>query len=163
MQREPHEVLGVGQSADWREARDAYRALARCFHQDGTAPDPPRMVQLNAAYEALKHARQREGERGHPVAMGPGPATVEANASIARPVAPAPGCLLSRIRAAQRIETPVLDFGQYAGWQIADVAEHDRRYLRWLSRHSSGLRYRRVIEQVLGPDPEIGRRGAILG
>jgi hypothetical protein len=56
----------------------------------------------------------------------------------------------------------MLDFGEYAGWHIADIAQHDPRYLRWLSRHSTGIRYRKVIEEVLGPDPGIGRRAAIV-
>jgi hypothetical protein len=73
------------------------------------------------------------------------------------------GPLMRRIRANRRHETPVLDFGRYAGWRIAEVATHDPTYLRWLSRHSSGIRFRSVIEQVLGDESEIGRRAAILG
>ena len=64
--------------------------------------------------------------------------------------------------AARNGESPVLDFGQYAGWRIADVAGHDPRYLRWLSRHSSGIRFRRAIELVLGPEADLGRRAAVI-
>ena len=79
---------------------------------------------------------------------------------------PDPRSLLGRMRATQQpsgpAESPVIDFGEYAGWRIADVARHDPRYLRWLSRHSSGVRDRKAIELALGTDPEIGRRAAII-
>ena len=42
----------------------------------------------------------------------------------------------------------LIDFGRYAGWSIKQLARHDPDYLRWLSRHSSGIRYRRVIEEA---------------
>lgn len=43
----------------------------------------------------------------------------------------------------------ILDFGRYAGWSIADLARQDPDYLQWLSRHSSGIRYRTEIAKVL--------------
>ena len=43
----------------------------------------------------------------------------------------------------------VLDFGRYAGWTVADLAREDPDYLKWLSRHSSGIRYRREIAELL--------------
>jgi len=43
----------------------------------------------------------------------------------------------------------VLDFGRYVGWSVADLAREDPDYLRWLSRHSSGIRYRREIAELL--------------
>ena len=43
-----------------------------------------------------------------------------------------------------------LDFGRYAGWSLYDLAKKDPAYLRWLARHSSGLRFRREISRVLG-------------
>ena len=55
----------------------------------------------------------------------------------------------------------VLTFGQYEGWTIDRLAQHDPDYLRWLSRHSSGLRYRTQIEQALAavsPDKTINER-----
>jgi curved DNA-binding protein CbpA len=42
-----------------------------------------------------------------------------------------------------------LDFGRYEGWRLRDLARRDPDYLRWLVRHSSGIRYRTAIEQVL--------------
>lgn len=42
-----------------------------------------------------------------------------------------------------------LDFGHHAGRTIAEVAELDPDYLRWLARHPSGVRYRAEIARVL--------------
>ena len=44
----------------------------------------------------------------------------------------------------------VLDFGHHAGRTIAELAETDPDYLRWLERHPSGARYRAEIQRVLG-------------
>ncbi len=44
-----------------------------------------------------------------------------------------------------------IDFGRYQGWTLKDLAKHDPDYLRFLSRHSSGVRYRNQIAQLL-PD-----------
>ncbi len=42
-----------------------------------------------------------------------------------------------------------LTFGRYTGWTLRDLARQDPDYLRWLSRHSSGIRYRTEIYQIL--------------
>jgi uncharacterized protein (DUF3820 family) len=42
-----------------------------------------------------------------------------------------------------------LSFGRYAGWTLRDLARQDPDYLRWLSRHSSGVLYRTEIYQIL--------------
>ena len=44
----------------------------------------------------------------------------------------------------------MIDFGRYAGWKLADVMRLDPDYLRWLSRHSSGVRFRHAILELLG-------------
>jgi hypothetical protein len=43
----------------------------------------------------------------------------------------------------------VLTFGRYAGWGLRDLARQDPEYLLWLSRHSSGIRYRTEIYSIL--------------
>jgi hypothetical protein len=43
----------------------------------------------------------------------------------------------------------VLAFGRYAGWSLPDLARRDPDYLLWLSRHSSGIRYRTEIYGIL--------------
>ena len=42
-----------------------------------------------------------------------------------------------------------LDFGRYAGWSLRDIARQDEAYLRWLARHSSGIRFRGEIAKLL--------------
>ena len=55
--------------------------------------------------------------------------------SVAPPSNPSPGS--------------VLNFGRYAGWSLRDLARRDPDYLLWLSRHSSGIRYRTEIYGIL--------------
>ncbi len=43
----------------------------------------------------------------------------------------------------------VLTFGRYAGWSLRDLARHDPDYILWLSRHSSGIRFRTEIYGIL--------------
>jgi uncharacterized protein (DUF3820 family) len=42
-----------------------------------------------------------------------------------------------------------LDFGHHAGRTIAELANEDPDYLRWLARHPSGMRYRAEIARVM--------------
>lgn len=159
MEREAHEVLGVSRDADWPAVRRAYRSLARRFHPDGAAPDCGRMAEINEAYEHLERQRRELHPQAHRVPVGPG-ASGSWAATFSAPQAE--GGLLRRMAAARDAESPVIDFGQYAGWRIVDVAAHDPRYLVWLSRHSSGVRYRAAISRVLD-NPEVGRRAALTG
>jgi len=46
-------------------------------------------------------------------------------------------------------DASTLDFGHHAGRTIAELAEEDPEYLRWLARHPSGMRYRAEIQRVL--------------
>jgi curved DNA-binding protein CbpA len=43
----------------------------------------------------------------------------------------------------------VLDFGQYAGWSIGEIARFDLNYLEWLQRSPSGRRFREEIDELL--------------
>jgi hypothetical protein len=45
--------------------------------------------------------------------------------------------------------TTKLDFGRYAGWTLRDIARQEPDYLRWLIRHSSGIRFRNEIRRLL--------------
>jgi hypothetical protein len=51
-----------------------------------------------------------------------------------------------------------IDFGRYAGWRLKDLAKQDPDYLRWLSRHSSGVRFRNQIIALLGLEGAPTRR-----
>ena len=50
---------------------------------------------------------------------------------------------------ATSFDSTVLDFGHHAGRTIAELAEADPDYLRWLARHPAGVRYRAEIRRVL--------------
>ncbi|HJT64492.1 MAG TPA: DnaJ domain-containing protein [Candidatus Limnocylindria bacterium] len=132
----------------------AYRALSRRYHPDGESPSPARMADINRAYALLRTPALRRrydvGRKFHPA----GPAQ-------AAPSAPSPTAdLRSRLHPdeppgsagdanGQIGPGSALDFGRYEGWKLRDLARRDPDYLRWLARHSSGIRYRTAIEQVL--------------
>ena len=147
-------VLQVDPSADLIVIQAAYRALARRYHPDGDAPDPARMAAVNRAYGILRDPglrRRHDLERAGgvqpvPIHAGPRPSTAAA-------WSPMP-------RRAESGEQAVLDFGRYLGWRIADLARHDPDYLRWLSRHSSGIRFRNAIARVLPREPDLQRRAS---
>jgi curved DNA-binding protein CbpA len=153
--RDAYDVLHVDPGAEPEAMAAAYRALARRFHPDGTTPSLERMIEVNVAYDKIRTPERRAGydrSRRPPVAVGPG---------APDPAARWPGPLARRIDA-RRVDSPVIDFGRYEGWQIAELARHDPEYLRWLSRHSSGIRYRDAIARYLPGDGAIGRRAGII-
>jgi hypothetical protein len=114
------------------------------------------MAALNRAYALvltpeLRAAHDRERSRLRPV--GPGFTAPEA------PPQRLPASHAPFARAAERtgrggeLSSPVLDFGRYVGWSLPDLARHDPDYLRWLSRHSAGLRFRDEIQGLLPNEP----------
>lgn len=151
-ERDAYAVLRVHPSADRVVLRAAYRALAKRFHPDGSEPDPGRMAEINQAYGLLRTPQLRAAyDQTRGVAVGPGHPTESSYE----------GPLARRAEAEQGINQR-LDFGRYFGWTIAALARHDPNYLRWLSRHSAGMRFEKAIEQVLPGDPHIGRRARVL-
>lgn len=165
-ERDYYKVLQVDPEADADVITAAFRALARRLHPDRdiTGVDEVRMAELNRAYGVLRDARSRrqyDAERKLEMqAMGPGPA--EAPEPARR------GGLAERWRTHEQRGTTgrpsesaanggtVLPFGRYAGMTLDQVAREDTDYLRWLGRHSSGLRFRREIEQILRESLENG-------
>lgn len=146
--RDAYRILQVDPSAELVVIQAAYRVLARRFHPDGSEPNAARMAELNRAYELVRDpdARRRYDARRSMTQAQPIP--------VASPA--------GRVDAWTPRRTPtepvVLDFGRYAGWRIADLARHDPDYLRWLCRHSSGLRFREAIARVLPREPDLDRR-----
>ncbi len=143
-----YRILQVDPSAEQIVIQAAYRALARRFHPDGSQPDPHRMGELNRAYAVL---RDPESRRRHDVKR-----TMSHTQPI--PVAPTGGRVDAWTPRRTSAEPVLLDFGRYAGWRISDLARHDPDYLRWLSRHSSGLRFREAIARALPREPDLTRR-----
>lgn len=147
-----YRILQVDPIADLVVIQAAYRALARRFHPDGTSPNAARMADLNRAYATLKDPELR---RRYDVAR-----TMSRAQAI--PVTPAPGAPRTDAWAPRRApdEAVVLDFGRYMGWRLSDLARHDPDYLRWLARHSSGLRFREAISRLLPRDPDLRHRAS---
>ena len=151
MLREPdaYKILMVDPAADREVIHAAYRALARRFHPDGSHPDLERMAELNRAYATLREPQSR---RAYDAARRP-------LASI--PIAPQPQSSPWRrgtAAAAEGAAPGTIDFGRYAGWRLADLVRHDPDYLRWLSRHSSGIRFRDQLAALLPREPDLMRR-----
>jgi curved DNA-binding protein CbpA len=139
--RDAYEILHVHPKAHQLVIQAAYRVLAALYHPDSRdeLSSNRRMAELNAAYAKLRSADRRalydeELKRG-----GVAASVVTPPPTSGRATAPTPG---------------VVDFGRYQGWTIANLARHDPDYLRWLSRHSSGLRFRPEIEAALAAAPK---------
>jgi len=134
--RDIYEVLQVRSDAHQLVVRAAYRALAGLYHPDLNSENSVGPIaELNAAYARIRTADLRrvyDGSRG--TAATP-------STSYGRP--------------AQRptYGAGVLDFGRYEGQSIKDIARHDPDYLKWLRRHSSGIRYRGAIEAAMTKAP----------
>jgi hypothetical protein len=156
-ERDAYRILEVSRQSSTLVVRAAYWRLARLYHPDGSTPDVVRMTAVNAAYEEIERERRMSGrETPAPVATGPGQGTgASPQPPASEPGQPPQGSLLHRMRQAEDGESSILDFGEYAGRRIVDVAKLDPRYLRWLARQVSGVRYRAEIERVIGRDWEI--------
>lgn len=157
-----YRILQVDPEADTEVITVAFRALARRLHPDKdiTGVDEYRMSELNRAYAVLrdpKRRREYDAERGQMRPVGPGEDAGEGTVArvgglAARWQAHEQATAASAGGPAQAAEAPGetrLPFGRYAGMSLRQVAGQDAEYLRWLGRHSSGLRYRREIEQIL--------------
>jgi curved DNA-binding protein CbpA len=130
---DPYRVLQVLPDAEDEVLHAAFRALAGKYHpnRDATSRAARRMRELNQAYAMVRE-----------------PALRAAYDSTRKPD-PAKEVLAACRRAAPGNEGTRIPFGRYAGWRLVDVAAQDVDYLRWLARHSSGLRYRTEIYQIL--------------
>ena len=125
----PYRVLQVLPDADQAVLSAAYRALARKYHPDHDTSKlaARRMAELNAAWAIVRDEDLRaswdRSQRRVTYDFKPEPATAS--------VTPPPRSATAGTR---------LAFGRYAGWALRDLARQDPDYLRWLSRHASGLR-----------------------
>ena len=135
---DPYRVLQVTPTADQVVIHASFRALALKYHPDRD-PSPlaqRRMLELNAAYSLVRDEAARGAwDRAHQRQGTPSP--VPTSVRTAPP--PRSGSAGTRVT-----------FGRYQGWTLRDLARQDPDYLRWLSRHSSGVAYRTEIYQILG-------------
>ncbi len=160
MSRTPdyYRILMVDPEADPDVITAAFRVLARRLHPDRdiSGVQEYRMSELNRAYGILRDPDRRAAYDAERKLMPVGPGFDE------EPVRR--GGLAARWNAAQQAAAakeaagqpttvaghdPRLDFGRYAGMTLRQIAAQDVEYLRWLSRHSSGLRFRHEIDRIL--------------
>jgi curved DNA-binding protein CbpA len=139
--RDPYSVLQIVPTADTEVVHAAFRALALKFHpdRDHTRRAAEKMAELNRAYAILREPEGRaayDRSRRSIVAGVSVPTSIRATNAGPAPT-PAAG------------SGSVLAFGRYAGWSLRDLARHDPDYILWLSRHSSGIRYRTEIYGIL--------------
>ena len=139
-ERDVYEVLEVHPRAHQLVIQAAYRVLASIYHpdRDPTGTATRKMAELNAAYAKVKTRDLRDAYDRARRARETVAVTVGATQDPGR----------TARRSAQ--DAGMVDFGRYSGWTITQLAREDPDYLRWLSRHSSGIRYRRQIEVALG-------------
>ncbi|HEX6129370.1 MAG TPA: J domain-containing protein [Candidatus Limnocylindria bacterium] len=146
-----YQLLQVHPAADDDVIRAAHRVLAARLHPetDITGVHEYRRKELDRAlavltdpvkrreYDERLTAQAAETGATDPgrVAVGPG----QGNTLAERMNAQDPGHL-----GATRI-----DFGRYAGYSLGELVQRDPEYLQWLSRHSSGIRYRGAILRLL--------------
>ena len=139
LDRDAYEILQVSPKAHADVIRAAYRALAHLYHpdRDGSQKSMRRMAELNAAYSEL---RTEDRRKAYDTARARRHSTTVTSGVASFRVTPESG--------GER-DPEMLDFGRYQGWTITQLARQDPDYLRWLSRHSSGIRYRPSIEKIL--------------
>ena len=141
-ERDAYRVLHVDPAADQDVIAAAYRVLARKLHPDTGGEDATLMAELTRAYAILRDPERRlaydRERRGAAPTVGSAPVPQRPDGAAA--------------------SESQLDFGRYAGWTLRDVAGRDPDYLRWLSRHASGARFRLEIARLLGEPPVAGRR-----
>jgi curved DNA-binding protein CbpA len=134
---DPYAILQVVPTAEQEVVHGAYRALAFKYHpdRDTTRRAADKMAALNRAYAVLRDERTR-------AAHDRSRRTTISGISVAPSARPASAPSVASAGS-------VLAFGRYSGWSLRDLARQDPDYLLWLSRHSSGIRYRTEIYGIL--------------
>jgi curved DNA-binding protein CbpA len=138
---DPYAVLQVVPSAEQEVVHAAFKALALKYHpdHDATRRAADKMAELNRAYAVLRDPASRAAhDRSHRTTIAGISVAPSARPAGAPPPSPS------------ATSGTVLTFGRYTGWGLRDIARHDPEYLLWLSRHSSGIRYRTEIYGILG-------------
>lgn len=146
---DPYQTLQVSPTAEQEVLHAAFRALAMKYHpdRDASARAARRMMELNQAYAMVREPQLRaQVDKTRRTARVPFDAASvpPMNGRSAPPPAQRNG------RTDTNASATKLDGGRYAGWTLKELAGHDPDYLKWLARHSSGLRYRKEISLILG-------------
>jgi curved DNA-binding protein CbpA len=150
---DPYQILQVAPTAEQEVLHAAFRALAMKYHpdRDSSARASRRMIELNQAYAMVREPELRtQYDRSQKVARARFDAAAVPPMNGRSAAQPPPPQRTVRGKAAADANVTRLDSGRYAGWSLKDLAQHDPDYLKWLARHSSGLRYRKEISLLLG-------------
>ena len=143
--RDAYEILEVRPDSNQVVVKAAFRALAAIYHPDAVGGSSRRMAELNEAYALVRTTDLRAAydrlNKHHAIPVQP------ATTVAAGPIQAAAGAAGKAYGETKR--AGVIDFGRYEGWSIADLARRDPDYLRWLRRHSSGIRFRNEIDAIL--------------
>ena len=160
----PYKLLQVDPEADPEVIAAAYNALLDKLRLARAARGVTefREAELKRAYAVLSDPGKRNAyAAAHaPVAFSIGPVDGATSAPI--PSAGLSGRIAAQtgqIAAHAHDDGPAavrLNFGRFAGHSLEEILHLDAEYLRWLSRHSSGLRYRNAIMRLLA-QPEAPR------
>ena len=165
-ERDYYKVLQIDPEADPEVVDAAFKVLAARFHpeSDLTGVHEIRLAEVTRAHAVLSDRGRRRTydiermDRFGPIGDGTEVAVpVEAAEPAAVPVARGLGARIqsgphTNGNGAAPVGSTVLDFGRYAGWTLRDIAMEDADYLRWLTRHSSGIRFRGEIFRLLKDD-----------
>jgi curved DNA-binding protein CbpA len=137
---DPYAVLQVLPTADPVVINAAFKALALKYHpdRDATRRAAEKMAELNKAFAILRDPTARAA---HDRISRRATIAGISVAVSARPAGSPPPTSVG--------QGSVLTFGRYTGWSLRDLARHDPDYVLWLSRHSSGIRYRTEIYGIL--------------
>ena len=152
--RDLYGILQVDPRAEPSVIQAAYRTLALRVHPDHSQNDntSPAMAMLNRAYGVLRDPDQRrqydQTRSPEAVLVTPPPAHAQPTSSVSERLRPPTD---DRGAASMTVA-----FGRYQGWTLLQISRQDPEYLEWLRRHSSGIGYRRQIDEILD-----ARRSAI--
>lgn len=148
--RDPYEILQLHPSAVPEVIEAAYRALALLHHPDKS--DEPEadsaMAELNWAYAVLREPGLRASFDSTQVPIPVDEPPTTAASTLSERVAEVTEAAIGRD--ADNPANTTLDFGRFAGMTLRQIARIEPAYLEWLRRHSSGIRYRHQIDEVLG-------------
>jgi curved DNA-binding protein CbpA len=164
MQRDYYKVLQVDPEAEPDIIQAAYETLASRYQplKDLTGVHEVRLKELNRAYDVLSNPGRR---RVYDIERSDGFASMGPTDMIGIPISepePEPEPMPARRGLSARLQngppsapnggpigSTTIDFGRFAGMSLRDIAGEDTEYLRWLARHSSGIRFRGEIESLL--------------
>jgi DnaJ-class molecular chaperone len=147
-----YKMLHVDPEADPDVITAAYKVLSKKLHPDLdlTGVQEYRAAELGRAYKVLHDPAERKAyDLRRALQLQPvGPGETDMTEGI-EPVSHLAERVYARHEGEDTIGETRLDFGRYEGKTLREVLRLNPDYLRWLSRHSSGIRFRGAILKLL--------------